>query len=615
MKPWEEYQQQSQDGPWAEYQQQPTQAPTPKPKRDAIETALRYGAVAGRGAATGLTGIPAIAAQAGEDIAAIPRALVRQAMGINIPTFKPLEMWQKGLDVLYGGIQPETTGERLTQDVTTAMGGGALFPGAAVPTGISSALSGLGAGTAREMGAGPVGQFAAGMAAPLGPYAALKTAQLAGVPIKTGSRIVDAVLLPGGEKRAAGRVLGKIAAEGKQAKTVKQALTNAQKIDDVVAALDQALPGETAAQAVTKTGNAPFVALGRIVEQEMPSEAVRTTAAQEAARRAAIQAVTPDEQAAIAARSAATAPLYEQASQATIPVVGKLREVFSRMPRTVINQAQKMARTEGRPFVMIEGENPAVSGETMHYIKRALSDIVSAKQQPGITADYQRSVTGLLDDFLKVYGGTGGVEAAANPLYGEARRKFAELSVPINQSRVLQTMQAELAKPGGGERVGPFLNVLGKGESALLKRATGFPRYETGQLGKVLSPEQLKTVQSVSGQLERDIAEQELAKAGTSKMLSVLRENERPENIMGGVLERNITITNNILRILEGKGGKAVDAEIARLMQPANKQELIGVLLKAKPNTKAMMVREFAKRGIKLPASTVGTLLTIKQED
>jgi hypothetical protein len=702
-----------------QYVDQSTAPVEPKaPKRSAFETGRRYVALAGKGAATGLTGIPAIAAQAGEDIGTIPRALVRQATGLNIPTFKPLEMWQQGLNALYGGIQPETMGERLTQDVTTAIGGGSLFPGAAIPTAVSSGLSGLGAGTAREAGLGPTGQFIAGSLAPMGPYAAMQAARLAGIPISTGSRIVDAALMPGGEKRAAGRIVAKIAGEGKPVKTVAQAQANAQKIDEIVAALNQALPEETAAQAAVKTGNAPFVAAGRLAEQELPSETVRIAAAQEAARRSALQAVTPDEQAAVAARAAITDPmrqielnaantagikapqLLEAAQNRTQSMIGALQNQgrmateaqqaavraqnyypVSGLPRVSARYSPLTERvpeysSTAKQFEYLKGQRQAESGlrqyqleslaahglqplksqsvigginktlgtpgirasdvaqKSLQYIRdkiasltddagvidandlytvrKEIGNVVSqfAKETnnwdkrlvSGIQANIQKSI----DDAIEQAGGTGWKNYLA---------KYAELSAPVNQSKVLTAMQTELAKPGGGERVGPFLNVLGKGEQALLKKSTGFPRAETGDLGKVLTPEQMQTVNKVAGQLERDIAQKELAEAGTSKMLSVLRETERPDNVMGGVLERNITITNNILRILEGKGGKMVDAEIARLMQPQNKQELIQVLIKAKPGTKAMMVREMAKSGIKLPASTVGALLTAKPEE
>lgn len=588
---------------------------------------LRATALAGRAATTGLTGLPALAAQG----LAWP---VNKLIGSDM---QPLAAWQSMLDKMYG-VAPETPTERVTSDIIGGMSGaGAMARGSQIVAdqaknlatrniagamavnpamqAVSGATGGAGAGMARESGLGPTGQLLSGLAAATTPYLAVQGARgFAAVPRKL-TEIIDTAVVPGGEKRAATRVLGEVATEGRKFKTVAEAERAIKDIDDLTAALRQSPIDETAPQALTKTGNAPMVALKNIAEGELPTRSVAVSGAQEKARMAALQAVIPDEQAAIRAREAATAPLYKAASNQTVPVTKELKDIFARLPTGTKERASEIAKMKGNVLVNKTLEGETITGENLHIIKRALSDIASGKTaEYKIGSDVQREAAKLLDDYVNVLGGTAN-KPGLLPVYKQARDLYAKLSVPVNQAKVLKEMQAELAKPGGGERVGPFMNVLGKGESALLKRATGFPRYESGDLSKVLSPKQLEAVNKIAGQFERDIAQKELASAGLPKALAVMREVQQPANITGSVLERKITITNNILRILEAKGGKKVDQEIARLMMPENKAELADVLVAAKPQTRALLIKEMAKEGIKLPGATVGALLAKPSEE
>ena len=412
--------------------------------------------------------------------------------------------------------------------------------------------------------------------------------------VKGGANIIDTALLPGGAKRAVGRITDKAAGDKK-----------------VIEALMKAKAGESAGQASVPAGSAEFTALQRIADAEIPSQAVARDVGQEVGRKALLSSVTPDKASAIAARTQATNPLYEQASQAEVPIVGKLRELFDRMPSETLTHAKNLAKTDGRPFMLETGDGKAVtSGETMHYIKRALSDIANARTPvAGGGQDYQRSVGNLLDEFTKIYGGKKPSDVAANPLYGEARRRFAEKSIPVNQSQILEEMQSVLAKPGGGERVTPFLNVLGRGEEALLKRSTGFPRAESGDLAKQLAPDQMRAVTNIAGEMERDLAEQALGKAGQSKALEIMRMGEKKGVVAPGLIDTKISVTNYALRLLEGKGGKRVNEEMARLMQPQNLPELVEVMKAAKPSVRAKLLNEMSKNGLKLGGGLTGSIL------
>jgi hypothetical protein len=527
--------------------------------------------------------------------------------------------------------------------------------------------------------------------------------------VKGIANIVDTAGLKGGAKRSATRIIQNVINEAGQIQTADDALRVNQKIDTIIRALQKAKPGETAAQAATKTGQAPFIALGDIAEQEMPSAAVALRGQQEAARRAALQAVTPDEQAAIAAREAITQPMRQaeleaanmagikgqqlsdllegrtqsmisalqnkgrmatEAAQAEqralsyypveglprispryspnmerVPEYSSAREIFDavkaqRQAEAGLRNYQleslgahglyplesggilsNINKTLGTPGIRasdvaqkslgyirdkiasLTDERGVINAIDLYTVRKEIGNVVSqfAKESNNwdkkLVSGIQQNIQSSIDDAIEKAGGTG---------WKNYLKQYAEMSVPVNQARVLQAMQAELAKPGGGERVGPFLNVLGKGEEALLKRSTGFPRY--GDIGQVLSPQQIGTVQNIAGQLERDIAQTELAQAGRPLVNRILREQELP-GVGPGLIERKISATNWLLRQLEGKGGEKVNRELARLMQPENMPELIDVMKAAKPSVRAKIIKEMTKRGVKLGGGLTGQLL------
>ena len=111
-------------------------------------------------------------------------------------------------------------------------------------------------------------------------------------------------------------------------------------------------------------------------------------------------------------------------------------------------------------------------------------------------------------------------------------------------------MQTVLAKPGGGERVVPFLNAMGKGEDALIKPSGGNPRF--GGLDEALSPKQMGVVNSIAAEFNRDLALASSAAAGKGGLSRILGESksnvELPPSI--GLFTRT---ANKVLSLLEGK--------------------------------------------------------------
>jgi hypothetical protein len=327
--------------------------------------------------------------------------------------------------------------------------------------------------------------------------------------------------------------------------------------------------------------------------------------AQEAARKSTLNEVTPDLAEAINTRRIMSQPLYNAADKAVVPIDADLANVISRMPSGTIESAAKLAKMEDRPFILgktvaakmeetgvldaagkpimreVAGKTAEITGESLHYLKRALSDIAyGPPAATGIGRDTQMAARGLLNDFVNVF-------ETKIPEYGQARRTFSDLSAPVNQAQVLREMVSVLEKPGGGERIQPFLNVLGRGEKAMLKRAggQGAPRYES--LSEVLTPDQITKVREVAKQLETEAAIGQQITAGQQRASDLIKE-ELVNHRIPNPLNNLIAIANKVLETLGARVGKGTVAKLAESSLSANTFDELLATLPAKERSSLM---------------------------
>jgi hypothetical protein len=346
----------------------------------------------------------------------------------------------------------------------------------------------------------------------------------------------------------------------------------------------------TAQQALARSGVVAPVAqatMERAIKGAQPKGA-RPTAdtrmsietAQEAARKSTLNAATPDLTNAINTRRIESQPLYEAADKAVVPIDADLVSVISRMPSGTLDSAAKLAKMEGRPFIMgkssaprmeptgvldaagnpimreIPGETAEITGESLHYIKRSLADIAyGPTATTGIGRDTQMAARGLLDDFINVF-------ETKVPEYGQARRTFSDLSAPVNQAQVLREMVSVLEKPGGGERIEPFLNVLGRGEQAMLKRAGGRGGARFESLSEVLTPDQISKVREVAKQLETEASIGKQITRGQQRASDLIKE-ELVNHRIPNPLNTLISIANRVLEQIGAKVGKQTVTKLA----------------------------------------------------
>jgi hypothetical protein len=355
----------------------------------------------------------------------------------------------------------------------------------------------------------------------------------------------------------------------------------------------------TAGQALGDSTLPAFQALSeRVSARTVPAAKFKfeTQDAQEAARLAGIKNVTPDLAASIKNRELVSKPFYEAADKAIVPLDDAMVNLFNRMPKGTLEKAAEIAKIEKRPFIIgksvpetieetgvldalgnpITKTTPAkvaeISGESLHFIKRALSDIANQPASTqGVGRDTQAATRALLDDFVKEF-------ETRVPDYAAARSTFADLSKPVNQAKVLDAMMKVLEQPGGGERVMPFLNVLGRGETALLKKSTGFPRYESGDLRKVLTPDQMKAVDDAASQMTRDIRISDQASTGREALFDVLSDNMKMLRLPS-LISFKVAIANDMLNKVEKKVGRAVMNQLTDSLKTAKTaEELLSVL-------------------------------------
>jgi len=313
----------------------------------------------------------------------------------------------------------------------------------------------------------------------------------------------------------------------------------------LVAAAD---PSLTAAQATAGADSNMLAAMGQRAERMDPTNFFsRTFAGQEAARAADLARVTPDLAKSITARTTVSDPLYK-AARASWPVDTS---------KTVTMVDDLMLKNSGNPELVAilkqvqEGLYKNVPGSPSMSALHTEGQVVSSVLD-GLKASMSKKLSPFtLKSLLAV---KGELEQAI-PSYQAAQKAFAGASPPVNQAQVLREMSSVLAKPTGpgtGERVTPFLNVLGRGETALIKKSTGAPRYETGDLSKILTPQQMSVVDDIAAQLKRDYALDQAAtrgQGGLSRLLGEAQTSATPPPAFSALTRT----TNFVIRILEGK--------------------------------------------------------------
>jgi len=380
----------------------------------------------------------------------------------------------------------------------------------------------------------------------------------------------------------AGKVLREIA--GDQLDVIKNALANAS-------------PELTAAQAVQEAKiTAPALqamgARSSEITPDLATAAAKREAADEARRVGTIQKVTPDLANADENLKAASQVAYGKAmasdkqrlnnlaaeQQNANMLAGTAGPMGPEMVTPALqalkgNPVIDAAMKEARTLAKTKGLNltdPMTSLEGLHYMKIAIDN--QFKNRTASTALQNYSDAALNNTKSQLLSAIDEV----SPLYSVARQQHAALSEPVNQAQILNAMQAVLKSPAGVERAGPFLNVLGQGENALLKKANQNPRF--GGLEEALTPEQMAAVNKVGAELTRDEQMKILAAKGAPALAKVLREETAPTGTLP-FMNTMSSVINKVSGILQGRVSDKTKEAVAKSMESGVKaSELLSTI-------------------------------------
>jgi hypothetical protein len=266
--------------------------------------------------------------------------------------------------------------------------------------------------------------------------------------------------------------------------------------------------------------------------------------AQEADRMARLRAATPDLQTAEAMRANVSGPLYTAATQ----------------PGMAINVAPL---TQQIDTLLAANPGNAKLVSALNQVKTGLESSADAQQVSSVLDNLKDLIASKDNKFIvkNLIGVKNTIEQAL-PGYQQAQQVFAAASPPVNQAKVLGAMQNVLEQPlGVGERAGPFMTALGRGESALLKKSTGAARY--GDLSQVLSPQQMNVVKGVESELKRNAEVVRQTQAGADAMKIILEANQSNFRLPS-FLDVKVTLTNQMLDILKDRMSANVLKELEK---------------------------------------------------
>jgi len=358
---------------------------------------------------------------------------VNHYLGAHLPQMPSYsELLSKALTYL-GAPTPETSGEQLGSAAIRGASGALTLGGlggvATVPNAIRAGVSGATGATAseyaRQQGAGPVGQFVAGLAGGFAPAAVEEAA-------RGGANLVANIARPltrAGQEQIAGQVMAR------QATNPQAAVANLETAQPIV-------PGSarTAGEASQDLG---LMALEKGLRSRSPGQFGQRISEQNTARQAELSALagTPEGMAAAkVARDAQTAPMREQAFATggvadPAPIHATIDSILSSPvgKRETVSKALEWAKG-----LIGDETNPA----SLYEIRKDLQLAQQGKLQPSSAnapnASTLATARGQLGQVVSSLDDS--IEAAA-PGFKAYLQRYRDLSQPIDQAKVLQQIQ------------------------------------------------------------------------------------------------------------------------------------------------------------------------------
>jgi hypothetical protein len=456
--------------------------------------------------------------------------------------------------------------------------GGSLLKGTAQNVLSGATTGGIIGGLSEDQtaleGAG-IGAVAGGLI-PLG-------AELGGMAFRGARNLVEPHLGKEGLNRATSRLMNQVTGDKRDA--IIRELTRNRSI------------GQTAGQAAVPAGSAEFSGLQELASKFNPSPYRAIENSQQLVRRRVMERMAGSQsglERAISNRSAAGDIDYGKAYQQTIRGDQDLMNLSE-------NPYFKKALPDAFELAKSKGVDPKTNlTQFLHYVKKSLDDKINKTGEGALgptVKDAVNEVKGKLVSWME----------KKNPLYDAARQNWAANSVPINQMEVAGELTKRLGVKGGqpgtvfSETPGNFLRAVDdttdEAASRLIKKSTGFPR---GKLSDIMNPQQMYSINKVSGELQRDSELAKLASEGIEKTRSIVGDfsDSVPQT---NLLSRPVTIANAIMRRMEGGGSEKIMQNLSEIMQEP--QVTAEVMKKITPSQQKYLLEAIATR-----AGTIGAI-------
>jgi hypothetical protein len=176
--------------------------------------------------------------------------------------------------------------------------------------------------------------------------------------------------------------------------------------------------------------------------------------------------------------------------------------------RLISNLTDMPAATKSRLIA-----DPTSSVQGLHYIKMAIDNkFKDPKSSSALEKVADSTLTDIKSKLVSAM-------KLSSPEYNAARLNAIDLYKPVNQANVLDRLGQTLEKSTGGERPAAFTNAV-RDSTSLIKKAGGNPRF--GGLDEILTPDQMGAVNTVKGELLRDVEVKAQATAGQGGLRDVI---------------------------------------------------------------------------------------------
>lgn len=330
-----------------------------------------------------------------------------------------------------------------------------------------------------------------------------------------------------------------------------------------------------AAQQVNLPSYAALERATQAVTPDVTNAVGARTAANQQAMQQALAEATPDIGAARTKRENIAGALYEQARSQGIDqamaqeLAPQIQSLTQRLPDDVIARAKTLAQLNG---VNLD-ETGSVQG--LHWVKKALDDKISEATRAG-SGDLARAYQTLQNQFLDTFD-------QLSSVYGEARKKYIELSKPVTQGEIMQDIAKRATNMRGDITLGGLTRAA---TDRTAKSLTGMPQ---ATLANTLTPRQQATIDALRNDLlSMDFAStagrgggsdtvQKLAYANMIQQAGIptFLQNFAPTQIVGNLAQR-------ALGLAYGEANQKLATELAEAM--LNPQQAAELMRQAKGN-------------------------------